>query len=115
MPMLSLRTNVVIPQDKHEKLISGLSTIVADGIGKPEQYVMVAIEEASLLMGGKPGPAAFIDLRSIGGLSPAVNGRLSALLCDAMERVLAIPKNRVFINFTEVSGGNWGWNGSTLG
>lgn len=115
MPMLTLRTNVIIPDDKLEKLLAGLSTVVADAIGKPEQYVMVAVEQASLLMGGKPGPAAFIDLRSIGGLSPAVNSRLSTLLCDAMQHVLGIPGNRVFLNFTEVPGSHWGWDGSTLG
>lgn len=113
--MLTLRTNVVIPDDKLEKLLAGLSTVISDGIGKPEQYVMIAVEQASFLMGGKPGPAAFIDLRSIGGLSPAVNGRLSALLCDAMERVLGIPGKRVFLNFTDVPGSSWGWDGSTLG
>ena len=115
MPMLNLKTNVVIPDDKLEKLISGLSTVVSDGIGKPEQYVMIVVEPATLLLGGKPGPAAFIDLRSIGGLSPAVNKRLSALLSDAMLRVLGIPGNRVFMNFTDVPGGNWGWDSSTLG
>lgn len=115
MPLLTVKTNVVISDEKLEKLMKGLSTVVADGIGKPEQYVMIAVEQASFLMGGKPGPSAFLDLRSVGGLSPEVNGHLAAVLCDAMLRVLGIPISRVFVNFTSVQGHHWGWDGSTLG
>jgi hypothetical protein len=66
-------------------------------------------------MAGEPGPAAFADLRSIGGLSPAVNKKIMARLCPLLERELGIPPARVFANFTDVSPAAWGHDGDTFG
>ena len=115
MPLLKLETNVAIPEAKRAPLLSSLSKLVAQAIGKPEQYVMVTVGPAALLMAGKPGDAAFLDLRSIGGLSSEVNHQLSARLCQLLQQTLGIAPDRVYLNFTEVKAGNWGWNGETFG
>jgi hypothetical protein len=72
MPLLKLETTVVLTDEKRKALLASLSKIVAETIGKPEEYVMVAVSPAAILMSGKPGDAAFVDLRSIGGLSGGV-------------------------------------------
>jgi phenylpyruvate tautomerase len=69
MPLLKLETTVVLTEDKRKALLASLSKTVAEIIGKPEQYVMVAIGQASMLMSGNPGATAFVDVRSIGGLT----------------------------------------------
>ncbi|PWU09561.1 MAG: hypothetical protein C5B50_27155 [Verrucomicrobia bacterium] len=115
MPLLRLETNMAVPEDKRQALLSSLSKIVAETIGKPEQYVMVTIGAAAMLMSSKSGDAALVDVRSIGGLNSKVNGQLSQKICAALTQSLGVPANRIYINFTDVEAANWGWNGSTFG
>jgi phenylpyruvate tautomerase PptA (4-oxalocrotonate tautomerase family) len=114
MPLLKLDTTVVLSDDKRTELLASLSKIVAETIGKPQQYVMVVIGQADILMSGKPGGAAFVDIRSIGGLNDDVNRQLSQKVCGKLNESLGISQERVYLNFTEVAAGNWGWNGSTF-
>jgi phenylpyruvate tautomerase len=115
MPLLRLETTVAIPEEKRKALLASLSKTVAETIGKPEQYVMVAAGQAAILMSGSAGDAAFVDLRSIGGLTGEVNRKLSQKICALLQESLGVAPNRVFLNFTEVDARNWGWKGSTFG
>jgi len=54
-------------------------------------------------------------IRSIGGLSGDVNRKLSQQVCKLLNDSLGIPPDRVYLNFTDVGAGHWGWNGSTFG
>ena len=76
---------------------------------------MVTIGQAAMVMSGKPGDAAFVDVRSIGGLSAEVNRKLSQQVCKLLNDSLGIPADRVYLNFADVEAGNWGWKGSTFG
>lgn len=115
MPLLKLETTVVLSEDKMKALLASLSKAVAGTIGKPEQYVMVSISQAAMVMSGRPGDAAFVDVRSIGGLSSDANRKLSQQICKLLNDSLGIPPERVYLNFNDVEAGNWGWNGSTFG
>jgi phenylpyruvate tautomerase PptA (4-oxalocrotonate tautomerase family) len=115
MPLLRLETTVVLTDDKRKALLASLSKIVAETIGKPEQYVMLTISPAAILMSGKPGDAALVDVRSIGGLSGDVNRRLSQKVCRLLNESLGVPQERIYLNFTQVEAGNWGWKGTTFG
>src|SRR5437868_2955285 len=85
MPLLRLETSAALPEDRRKALLASLSKAVAETIGKPEQYVMVAASQAVMLMSGKPGDGAFVDLRSIGGLSDEVNRKLSQQVCKLLK------------------------------
>ena len=115
MPLLKLETTVAFSAEKKQALLASLSQIVAGTIGKPEQYVMVVISPAAMLVSGKPGEAAFVDVRSIGGLSDAVNRQLSQKICNLLNESLGVPPDRIYLNFADVPAGNWGWNGDTFG
>jgi phenylpyruvate tautomerase len=115
MPLLKLETTTALSDGQRQQLLASLSRIVADTIGKPEQYVMVTAGQAAILMSGKPGDAVFVDVRSIGGLTSDVNRKLSQQVCKLLQDSLAIPPDRVYLNFTDVKAGSWGWNGSTFG
>jgi phenylpyruvate tautomerase len=115
MPLLKLETTVVLPEDKQKALLASLSKTVAEIIGKPEQYVIVAASQAAMLMSGNPGEAAFVDVRGIGGLTGEVNRKLTLQVCELLAAFLGIPQVRIYLNFTDVEAANWGWNGSTFG
>jgi phenylpyruvate tautomerase PptA (4-oxalocrotonate tautomerase family) len=114
MPLLKIETSVALSGDEQKTLLAALSKIVAEVIGKPEQYVMVVYGQSAMRMSGHDGEAAFVDIRSIGGLSHAVNQRLAAPVCEILSDALGIPPDRIYLNFTEVAAGSWGWNGSTF-
>jgi phenylpyruvate tautomerase PptA (4-oxalocrotonate tautomerase family) len=115
MPLLKLETTVVLSEDKRQALLASLSKTVAEIIGKPQQYVMVAASQSAMQMSGSPGDAAFVDVRSIGGLTDGVNRKLSQKVCQLLSDSLGVPQNRIYLNFTDVQAGRWGWNGSTFG
>ena len=115
MPLLKLETTVALPDEKRHALLTSLSKLVADTIGKPEEYVMVTVSAASVLMSGKTGHCCFVDIRSIGGLSADVNRKLSQKVCRILNETMGVSPNRVYLNFTDVPATNWGWNGNTFG
>jgi len=115
MPLLKLETSVGISEDKQIALLASLSKLVAGATGKPEQYVMVTVGQAAMLMSGKPGDAAFVDIRGIGGLTGEVNRKLSQQVCKVLSDSLGISPDRIYLNFTDVEAKNWGWNGNTFG
>ena len=115
MPLLKLQTTVVLSAGRQESLLRDLSALVAQVIGKPEQYVMVTAETSAMRMAGKAGDAEFVEVRSIGGLGGAVNRELSQKICQKLEQTLGISPERVYLNFAEIKAADWGWNGTTFG
>jgi len=115
MPLLKLETTVPLPEEKQKSLLAALSKAMAGTIGKPEQYVMVTARHSVMLMSGKAGDAAFVDIRSIGGLNGDTNRKLSRQVCELLKNSLGIAPGRVYLNFTDVEAGAWGWNGNTFG
>jgi phenylpyruvate tautomerase PptA (4-oxalocrotonate tautomerase family) len=115
MPFLKLDTNQLINTEISPALIKQLSQVVANETGKPERYVMVEINgNKSMLFAGNDQPLAFLACKSI-GLSPAQAKKLSSAISQLLERTLAIPADRVYIEFSNCPGDFWGWNGSTFG
>lgn len=115
MPLLKLETTVPLADNLKNDLLPALSRIVGETIGKPEDYVMITASPTAMMMSGKAEQAAFVDIRSIGGLSADVNRKLSQKVCAVLHELLGIPENRIYLNFTDVSAKNWGWNGATFG
>ncbi len=115
MPMLHLQTTVTVPEDQRQDLLAGLSKIVTAAIGKPETCVMIRLDETAMLMAGKTGPAAWVEVRSIGGLNAKVNAHLSAKICAFLRQSLAIAPERIYLNFLEIEANQWGWKGETFG
>ena len=115
MPLLKLETTVPLADEKRKTLLASLSQALAETTGKPEGYVMVTATQADILMSGKPGPAAFVDIRGIGGLSGDVNRRLSEKVSRLLHDSLGVLPDHIYLNFTEIDAGNWGWKGNTFG
>ena len=115
MPLLKLETTVEISDDKRKVLLASLSKAVAETIGKPEEYVMVTISRSAIMMSAITGDAAFVDIRSIGGLDGEVPRLLSKKISVLLSDSLAILQHRVYINFADIPATHWGWRGNTFG
>jgi phenylpyruvate tautomerase PptA (4-oxalocrotonate tautomerase family) len=112
MPFVRLTTSAVI-EDRAD-LMRSMSATIARLLAKPEAYVMVAVDEAAMLMSGSEDPAAFIDVRALGTMSPEITAALSRELSDIADRCLAIPAQRVFLNFATLERSMWGHGGKTF-
>jgi phenylpyruvate tautomerase len=116
MPYIRLETTATVAPDTRRALCQQLSRLCAETIGKPEQYVQAAVVDGvTMLHGGAAGPAAFVDVRSIGGLAPKVCQGLAQKVCALLESTLGVPGARVYLNFTDVAGAKWGHDGGTFG
>ena len=116
MPLVRVEMTEALAAEAKARLTAELSRCCAEVIGKPEAYVMVLIADGlAMLHAGKPGPAAFVDVRSIGGLSADVNRGLAEGLCAVVSKSARVPGERIYLNFTSVEATHWGHDGATFG
>ncbi len=114
MPYLKIQTNQELDEAARQTLMKKASATVAKQLGKPENYVMVALQTAqNMLFAGTDGPLAYLELKSI-GLPESTTQALSDNLCTLMAQELDIEKNRIYIEFADAPRHMWGWNGGTF-
>jgi len=115
MPLVKLEVSVPVSEAKKNRVLAEVSRIVIKATGKPQAYMMVTLEEGKISMGGKNEPAAFADVRGIGGFTATVNKQISKEVCELLNQELAIRPENVYLTFIDVAAANWGWNGGTFG
>jgi len=117
MPLIKVQTSIAAPEPAQvTALLKQLSASLAQQVGKPESYVMTALEPGvAMTFGGTPDPACYIEIKNIGTFSPSQTKAMSQDFCQKIEANLGIPAKRIYIEFTNATGTLWGWNGSTFG
>jgi phenylpyruvate tautomerase PptA (4-oxalocrotonate tautomerase family) len=114
MPYLKIQTNQSLDESTQNALLKKASATVSAQLGKPLDYVMVAIDPPRPMMfAGSDEPTAYLELKSI-GLSSANTTDFSAALCKLVAGELSIDKNRIYIEFSNSERSMWGWNGATF-
>ena len=114
MPFVKIQTNVELDDAQREALLKTLSGLTANELGKPERYVMVAMEPTTpMLFAGSSAPTCYLELKSI-GLPETKTTTLSSVLSTEIEKQLGISQDRVYIEFADAARNMWGWNGGTF-
>jgi phenylpyruvate tautomerase len=113
MPLARLTTSAKLPDP--QPLLRNLSRLLAERLGKPEEYVMTCHVPAAMTFAGTEEPCAFLELKSIGRFSPQQTKELSARLCALIGDALGLPQSRVYIEFADAQGHLWGHDGDTFG
>ncbi|MBS1212028.1 MAG: putative phenylpyruvate tautomerase [Proteobacteria bacterium] len=114
MPYVKIQVNRKVDTDQGRHLLGLASQKVAKELNKPESYVMVELaENTAMLFAGTDDPAAMVELKSI-GLPSVLIRPLSKMLSVLLKEQLGIEPSRVYIEFTDVKGSFWGWNGATF-
>lgn len=114
MPLLVIKTNVKIEAARRAPLMRKASAQIAALLGKSESYVMVNLETGmQMLFGGSTEPLAYLELKSI-GLPQQRTGEISAALCLLFSEELAVPSERIYVEFADIGRNMWGWNGKTF-
>ena len=114
VPYLLIQTNREPDADAAAALRQAASRQVAEDLGKPEGYVMVALMPGvDMQFGGSTEPLAYLELKSI-GLPRERTKALSASLCDLAGSHLDVPPERIYIEFADAERGMWGTNRTTF-
>jgi len=114
MPLLSITSNQPLADADRPGVIRQLSATVAQALGKPERYVMLSYQHnPDMLFGGSDAPLAYLELKSI-GLPGDITSALSATLSEAMQTILRVSPDRVYIEFADAERHMWGWDGGTF-
>lgn len=117
MPLIQVKTSAAAPEKSAiEGLLQKLSAKLSGHLGKSEAYVMTAFEaDVPMTFGGTFDPVCFVEVKSIGNMSPAQTQAMSEDFCQEIENSLGVPAKRTYIEFADAKGAMWGWNGSTFG
>lgn len=114
MPLLKIQSNQPVEAAQAEQLVSAASKLVAEQLGKPERYVMVALEPpVPMSFAGSTDPLAYLELKSI-GLPQDKTPAFSAALCSLINEQMGIDPERVYIEFADAPRAMWGWNNATF-
>ena len=112
MPLINIKTNISDVQAP-DVLLKKLSAALASATGKPEAYVMTLLDsDVPMTFAGSNEPCAYVEIKSIGALSPQ---EMSDHFCELIKATLDISKDRIYIGFEDVNASHWGWNGRTFG
>jgi len=93
---LKLETTVSISEDKKKAVLAALSKIVAETIGKPEQYVMVTAITSAILHVRHSDDAAFVDVRSIRRFDRRRKSKAFRENLQAADRFSRVPQKRIY-------------------
>lgn len=114
MPYLKIQTNQTLSVDSARQLARKASTLVASLLGKPESYVMTAVENnPAMTFAGTDEPLAYLELKSI-GLPEAITADASRALCELVSTEAAIDSARIYIEFSDAARKMWGWDKGTF-
>lgn len=116
MPLIKVQSSTPAPESTAvEELLKELSAKLAQHLGKPESYVMTAFEpDVAMTFAGTTEPACYVEVKSIGKMTPDQTKAMSQDFCQQIQEQIGVPKNRIYIGFTDAQRSMWGWNGSTF-
>jgi len=116
MPFMRVKTNQELATSEGEAaFLQEATSKVAELLGKPERYCMVALEPGELMFfAGSVAPCVHVELASL-DLPEAEAEDYSRELCDFLRAKLGVEPERIYIRFDDVERGMWGTNRTTFG
>ncbi len=115
MPLITIQTSVDSIKNS-ENFLKEISSQLALILGKPEKYVMTSIQSGiSMTHGGSTEPTCYIEIKSIGLSNNNDLKELSSILSQLIKKYIGVSSDRIYIEFKDVPGELWGWNGGTFG
>ncbi|OTA25670.1 hypothetical protein B9G54_07180 [Alloscardovia macacae] len=113
MPVIHTHVSVKTTKEQRDELKQVYGQAITALPGKSEGWLMCPFEDDMPIYrsGTDDTPAAYIEVNAY-GTSPAPRRaweEMTAQIMPALERILGIPQDRVYIRYTVTP--DWGWNG----
>ena len=114
MPYFRIETNRQIDDAANSALMKKATGFLAEMMGKPEHVIMVTIRpDKPYMFAGTGDPTAFVQIKAV-GLKKDKCPEYSSQVCNFIEAEIDVPKDRVFVEFTDIDPTVFGFNGDTL-
>ena len=110
MPYINISTSAKV--DDKKKLLEEISILVSTLTNKPKKFIMAKLEDESKLIFDDCSPCCFLEIKSIGSLSPRV---ISPPICSFIHKKIGVSIDKIYICFENFPAEMWGWNGKTFG
>lgn len=109
MPFINTKVTTEITKEKEEIIKAELGKAITL-IGKGEAYLMLGFEDnCRLWLGGKnDADMAFVEVSLLGHITKENAGKLTAAICDIMEKELGISGDKVYVKYSETD--LWGFD-----
>ena len=115
MPTFILHTNSTINDHQNETIRKDAVDILSQELSKSKKFIVTLIHDSvALEFGQSEAPCAYIEVKSVGTLSPEQTTAMSDRICNSLQRILSIPPDRIYIEFQESPRHLWGWNAKTF-
>lgn len=117
MPLGVIKVSIKLNDEQKKNVLKETSKIISKVTGKPESYIMAIVEDNInfIMSGDSSKPAAFIQIKGIGGINPNTNQRMSQEICKLLNEKFGITGERIYLNFENVEASDWGWDSKTFG
>ncbi len=114
MPFINSKVNVPISDAQQQEISDGLIAAASEALGKGESWVMLGFEDNCRLYfrGDKDTPTAYLEVSIFGSENRSAFDAFTAKACDVINKVLGVPKDRIYVKYHAVS--SWGWNGGNF-
>ena len=113
MPMIEAKVTMQLPAEKRDVLKTEFGKAISI-MGKPESYLMInLVDNQDLYFGGKKlEKGAYVEVKVLGSVDATSSAKMSASLCEILQKELGIPGNAVYISYWGTL--SWGWNGGNF-
>jgi phenylpyruvate tautomerase PptA (4-oxalocrotonate tautomerase family) len=110
MPFIQVNVSQKLEVQQKEHITAMLGKLITLIPGKTEAVTMIDLaDDRSIYKGGKPVEGGFIEVRLYGAAEQASKEALTAAIFTAMEQLLDIQPQNLYINVLEMN--SWGSNG----
>ena len=115
MPTFIHHTNTAINDHQNENIRKDAVDILSQELGKSKEFIVTLIHDSvAIEFGQSEAPCAYAEVKSVGTLSPKQTTAMSDRLCNALQQILSISPDRIYIEFQESTRHLWGWNCKTF-
>lgn len=117
MPLINVFTSAdTSDAAKSEGLLSEISQAVSTSLSKSERWVMAClVPRTRMRFAGSDAPACYVEVKSIGHMTPELTRRMSSDICRIVASTLGVKSDRVYVEFADEEAHLWGYDGSTFG
>lgn len=113
MPYINSNVTVKLTDDQKDKIKTRIGKAMNEVPGKSEQWLFVGFHgEYTLYFRGElQHSAAVIEVKIFGTQPRDVKDEFTAKLSTIFKEEAGISPENIYVIYTEVEDGNWGWNG----
>lgn len=110
MPFINSKISVKLTNEKEQLIKEKLGKAIELISGKTEEWLMLGFEDNYKLYfkGETMDKGAFVEVKIFGKATKQEYDKLTTAICDIFNDALAIPTDKIYVNYEEVE--TWGWN-----